>query len=538
MRVLPVILLSLFSALLLSCDRRSNVAIATEENILVIGNSNEPKGLDPHLVSGVLESNLIRALFEGLCVDNPSKDGVADKGVAKDWKHSEDYRVWTFYLNEKAKWSDGEPVTAHDFVFSYQRMLNPRLPSKYADMLYFIKGAEDYNKEKNPDPGSIGAKAIDDRTLELTLRGPIPFLPEITKHYTWYPVPRHIILKFSEGDPATPFTGWTKPGNIVSNGPFQLKDWKIKHYIEVERNPHYWDAGEVQLDGIRFLPISNSYTETRMFLDEQLHMTYTVPPEMIPYAKEHVPAMLRQEDYIGTRYLRINTRRQYLDNVKVRHALACAIDRAQICKSVRGGNEKPASGVVPPFAGYTVPPGASFDPERGRQLLAEAGFPNGEGLPEFKFLTTDRDVSRRMAEAYMAMWREHLNINVRIQQREWTTYLQDQYDGAYDLAGAGWIGDFLYPTTFLDMWTKDNGNNNTGWHSEDYEAKLKESENSIVPEEKLQLLQDAEKIFLADMPIIPVFWYTTNYLIRPEVEGWHPLQLNNHPYKNVSLKRN
>ena len=535
MRVPVLCALALFGSLVASCDNRTLVEQATEERILIIGNSNEPKGLDPHLVSGVLESNLLRALFEGLAVDHPSKDGLSEKGEggAVDWEANEEFTVWTFKLNPLGKWSDGMPVTAHDYVFSYRRMLDPAFPAKYAEMLYYIKGAEEYNKGKNPDPESLEARAIDDFTLEITLRGPIPFLPEITKHYTWYPVPRHVILK--HGEMNEPFTEWTRPGNLVSNGPFQLKSWRVTHSIEVERNPHYWDAANVKLNGIRFMPISNYYTETRMFLDGLLHITYSVPSEMIPYAKEKLPTLLRQEPYVGTRFIRCNTRVKPFDDPRVTHALAAAIDRKTFIENILQGGQVPAYGITPPFRGYETPEVVGFDPEKARRLLAEAGYPDGNGFPEVKFLTTDRDGARRNAETFQAMLQENLGINLRIEQREWTTYLQDQYDGNYELCDGGWIGDFLDPTTFLDMWTEGNGNNNTGWASKEFETALRRAENTADPDMRFKILVEAENILLRDLPVIPIYWYTTNYLIRPEVQGWNPLLLNNHPYKYVDL---
>jgi oligopeptide transport system substrate-binding protein len=534
MRIAKALPTLLFALLIGSCDNRSSVEQSTEEGIFVVGNSNEPKGLDPHLVSGVLESNIIGALFEGLAVQDPVKDGDALPGAATSWSSNEDFTVWTFNLQPEGKWSDGVPVTAHDFVFSYQRLLHPELPAKYSEMLYFIKNAEDYNKGKNPDPNSIGARAIDDHTLEITLRGPIPFLPEITKHYTWYPVPRHKVLEF--GEIATPFTDWTDPGNMVSNGPFQLKSWRPTHHIEVERNPYYWDAKTVSLNGIRFLPIGNPYTESRMFLDGQLHMTYTLPPEMIPYAQEHIPNMLRQEAYVGVRFIRCNTLRKPLDSPLVRRALAIAIDQASLIDNVLQGGQLPATGITPPFGDYKPPAVVTYNPEEARQLLSQAGFPDGKGFPELKLLTNDKDSARRNAEAFQAMWKDNLNINVRIEQREWTTYLELQYTSDYDLADNGWIGDYLDPTTFLEMWSEGNGNNNTNWSSKEYEAKLHLAENTADPAERLRILAEGESILLEDIPVIPIFWYTTNYLLRPEVKGWSPLLLNNHPLKFVRLE--
>lgn len=651
-----------------SCDSRSDIERANEDKILIIGNSNEPKGLDPHLVSGVLESNIIRALFEGLCLGDPSNDGIALPGAAHSWEASEDFTQWTFNLQPDGMWSDGIPVTANDFVFSYRRMLSPDpdWPADYSEMLYFIENAENYSKDrrgeilmardanfptnwvtlsqanfsgdedldlkaysgkkfdklsaeekevilkylptnrdfsfknaantpfakltpaerklrlaskgldklnkeeltflkKNPDsflwPDSlnsevkdaviarlleyvgqdlwdrarVGVSAIDDFTLKVDLRGPVPFLPEITKHYTWYPVPRHIVLK--HGKITTAFSSqWTKPGNIVSNGPFKLKEWRTNHFIEVERNTEYWDTERVQLNGIRYLPISNYYTETRMFGDEQLHVTYTIPSELIPFAKKEFSQEVRQEPYVGVRFLRSNIRREPFNNPKVRRAFAMAIDQQAICEKILQGGQKPASGIVPPFGEYEAAGVIKFDPEKARQLLTDSGYKAASSFPDITVLTTDSDSGRREAEALQAMWEKHLGINVRIIQREWSTYQQMQTDADFDLVVAGWIGDYLDPTTFLEMWIKDGGNNNTGWDSPKFESLLNEAENTADIPTRMATLSQAERIILEDTPVFPIYYYTTNYLIRPEVKNWDPLLLNNHPFKFIRLE--
>jgi len=670
-------LLAFASLALASCESRSDIEVANEKNILVIGNSNEPKGLDPHLVSGVLESNIIRALFEGLVVDHPSKDSTSVDGVAirDQIQHSDDFTEWTFPLNPEAKWSDGHPVTAHDFVFSYQRLLSPdpNWPAKYAEMLYFLKNGEAYHRNKygqllcSTDPdfplewdllknanfdgddkivpskylgkdysslsererqrflkylndsetpdfealnqknfdyqeasmvdqkiffnsigldhldkeqlvflrenlklldwsehvspeiqqlvvdrlishhelgkpnlwnqAKVGVEAINEHTLKITLRGPTPFLLEITKHYTWYPVPKHIVLKHGEINTAYS-SPWTRLENIVSNGAFKLKTWRTNHLLEVERNPHYWDAKNVKLDGIRYMPINNYYTETRMFGDDQLHLTYTVPSELIPMAKKKYSDQLRQESYVGTRFLRVNTLNEPFNNPKVRRAFALAIDQEAICEKILQGGQKPASGIVPPFGDYVVPSLIHFDPEQAKALLKESGYESTSSFPDIDLLTTNSDSGLREAEALQAMWQKHLGIKVRIQQREWTTYLQKQYDSDYDIVVAGWIGDYLDPTTFLEMWVSGGGNNNTGWSSKVFEDLLRKAEHTADIPTRMGILSEAEKTMMKDTPVLPIYWYTTNYLIRPEVKNWHPLLLNNHPFKFVELQKN
>jgi oligopeptide transport system substrate-binding protein len=515
---------------LFSCRQESQVERATREGILLIGNSADPKSFDPQVVSGVIESNLNRALFEGLVNNHPSEDLSAPPGVAYELTPDETYTVWTAKLRADAKWSDGMPVTAEDFAFAYERILTPDLGAKYAEMLYFLKGAEAFNKGEAKDFSTVGIEVTDPLQFTITLRGPTPYFREVLKHPTWNPVPKHMVLKYGEiGQKANV---WAKPYRLVSNGPFRIKSFRRNHHIEVERNPHYWDAKNVKLNGIRFLPISNTFTETRMFRDGQLHVTYAASPDMVDFMRGHDPASLRQEPYLGTDFYRFNTTRKPFGDVRVRRALSMAIDRDALCESVYRGF-LPAYGMTPPTDDYTPPRGAFFDPEQARKLLAEAGFPGGEGFPRLKLLISNREATQPVA--VQAMWRRHLGIEVEIEFKEWTAYLLATQTLDYDMVASGWIGDFIDPLTFLELWSPGNGNNNTGWVSEKYAAKLAESFQSTDPAARYDLLKEAESIMLAEAPIAPIAWRGKNYFLHPSVKGWNPLLLDSHPYNSVEL---
>ena len=530
---MPRLFLILFLCLpLLSCQKESQVDKATREGILLIGNSADPKSLDLQIVSGVIESNVMRALFEGLVQLHATEDLGAPPGAALSVTPDETYTVWTVKLRPEAKWYDGIPVSAEDFRFSYERILTPKFGAKYAEMLYFLKGAEAFNKSENPDFSSVGIEVTDPHSLILTLRGPTPFFPEILKHYTWYPVPKHQVLKFGEIDAKG--NPWSRAENLVGNGPFRLKSYRRNDHIEVERNPYYWDAANVSLNGIRFLPISNSFTEARMFRDGQLHVTSTAAPEVVDLMKRIDPASLRQEPYLGTVLYRFNNNRKPLDDVRVRRALSLAIDREALCNSVFRGFTT-AYGMTPPMGDYDPPRGVSFDPEEARKILAEAGFPGGGDFPRLKILIASRETNAALATAIQAMWREHLGVDLEIENKEWTAYMVAMQEVDYDIIGGGWIGDYIDPLTFLEMWTPGNGNNRTGWESEPFAAKLRESFQVTDPAVRRSLLREAEEILLADTPMTPISWWGKNYLIHPSVKGWHPLLLDSHPYTAVRL---
>jgi len=276
-----------------------------------------------------------------------------------------------------------------------------------------------------------------------------------------------------------------------------------------------------------------------MFFDGLMHVTYTLPPELIPYANENYPDEVRSELYLGTKFIRCNVTREVLKDVRVRKALALALDRESLINNVLRGGQQPTYGMVPPFGNYKTPRSVEFDKEKAKQLLVEAGYDGTtKKFPVLKLLTTDRDVSKRLAEAYQGMWAQNLGISVEIEQKEWTSYLVAQTNLDYDLADAGWIGDYLDPTTFLDMWIEGGGNNRTGWFDKDFEKLLKDSEHVPDAGERLKVLQSAEEILMSEIPAIPIYWYTTNYIIDKRVKGWSPLLLNNHPFKFISLETN
>lgn len=515
-------------------QRPSRVELADRDGILLVGNGTDIESLDPNLATGQPDHYIITTLFEGLVApaeDDPDKPAP---GVALSWE-SKDYVHWTFKLNPKACWSDGTPITGADFLYGWQRILSPDLAADYGDMLHLLKGGEAFHKGEVKDFSTVGVKAPDPHTLEVELVGPAPYFPGMLKHYAWFPVPRHAIEKF--GTMTQRDTPWARPGNIVCNGPFVLKDWRINHYIAVEKNPLYWDADKVSLKEIRFFTIENYETEERVFLDGQLHCTYTVPLAKIPEYRKAPPSWFHQGPELATEFYRCNVTRAPLDNPKVRNALALAVDRKALVEQVIRNGHLPATALVPPRTHPDYPPldRLSFDPDKARQLLAEAGFPGGKGFRKIEILTNSSPSARTVAEFFQESWKKHLGIQVSILQQEWQVYLDSQRNLKYDISRAGWVGDYIDPFTFVGCFLSDSGNNNTGWKNARYDELLLASSRELDLAKRLQFMRDAENLLLDEMPIIPIFWRMNSHLIRPEVINWQLSVSSHRCYKAIKL---
>jgi oligopeptide transport system substrate-binding protein len=510
---------------------------ANRRKILLICEGTEPRTLDPQIAQGVPEHHIIMALTEGLVENDPIDQSKQLPGLADRWEHNEDYSVWKFHLRDNAKWSNGDPVTAEDFVFSYKRILTATLGASYVDALYILKGARDYVAGKITDFTQVGVRALDDRNLQFELIGPTPYFLSALLHTSWYPVHPATILKFGRIDERD--TKWTRPGNFVGTGPFMLKTWKENDVIELVRNPLYWDAANVKLNGINFYSIENYDTQERAFQAGQLHKTQETPLDKIPYYRREHPDLIRIDPYEGVYFYKINVKRKPLDNPKVRLALNLAVDRESIVKNIVRGKQQPATGYTPPGMGdYETLNEIHYDPERARQLLAEAGYPNGAGFPKFNILINTNQWHRTVAEAIQQMWKQELNIDVGIENQEWKVYLDSQHSLNYDISRSGWIGDFMDPVTFLSMWRTGDGNNDTGWSSPEYDKLLDQAAQTADPKQRFSVLHQAEKLWLSEPSGVLLYWYTLVYLLDPSVKNWNPLALDDHNYKFIDLEEN
>ncbi len=523
---------AVLSALLaVGCGERASTVGG---NVLLVGNGGEPRDLDPHVVTGSPEVNILHALFEGLITYHPTDPADVLPGVAERWEMSEDGLRWTFHLREDARWSNGDPVTAHDFVYSWRRVLEPVLGNEYADWMYMVENAEAYNRGEIDDPDALGLRAPDDHTFEITLHAPTADFLLIILHHSFMPVHRDTIER--HGTIGQRSSGWTLPGHHVGNGPFRLAAWRPNTLIEVERNPYYWDAETVRLDGMRFFPIEDENTEERAFRAGQLHITQGVPANMRERYREERPDEIRFDPLSAVYFYRINTTRPALDDVRVRRALSLALNREQIVRTVTRGGERSAYAYVPsPTGGYVPPRGiVGHDPEKARSLLAEAGFPEGRGFPRVELLYNTSDNHRRLAEAVQQMWRRELGVSVTLQNQEWQVYLDSTQNMDYDISRAGWVGN-LFPLTFLRVYLSDSPNNQTGFASEAFDDLIREARHTLDDDRRFALLHEAETLLLESHAILPVYWYTNPFLIHPAVRNWNPHPIDQRPYKFVEL---
>ena len=521
-----------------SCSESINpVDSGLENQIYHHGNGSEPQGLDPHIVTGVPEHHILISLCEGLTIPNPNPNDMNGymAGTAESWSISDDGKEYVFNINKNAKWSNGESVTANDFVWSWKRILTASLGSQYPDMLYYLEGAYEYHNGLIDDFDQVGVKSIDEHTLQVNLKNPTPFFLGLLSHYSTWPVHKETVLKFGDIDDRN--GEWTRPGNFVCNGPFQLKTWELNNKIVVEKNPHYYDASIVQLNEIHYYPVSNVMTEDRMFRAGQLHLTSTLPSQKCPIYIEENPN-LRIDPYMGTYFYRINTENEVLKDVKVRKALAYSIDRQLLVDKVTKCGQIPAYSFTPPGTnGYQPTTEIPFDPVLAKSLLDEAGFSEENPFPKLEILFNTNEDHRKLALAIQQMWQINLGIEVELVNQDWKVYLNREMIGDFQISRAGWIGDYEDPNTFLDLMRPNRGNNKTGWENMEYDALVEKANTINNQAERYELLYKAEEILIENMPVIPLYTYVRAYQLSPDVKGFSPHILDHHHPKFIYLER-
>jgi oligopeptide transport system substrate-binding protein len=523
-----------FIALVAGCkdSHKTLVEIGNERQILHVGNRDEPADIDVHTTTGIPEQNLEMALYEGLVARNPKTLEIIP-AAAEKWIVSADRKTYTFHIRASAKWSNGEKLTAQDFVDSWHRALMPALANQYARALFCLKNAEDFYNGKLKDFAEVGVHARSPEILQVELAHPLPYFLQLLDHPSAHPVHIKTILKFGAIDERS--TAWTRPENFVGNGAFTIKEWTPGKVFSVQKNYHYWDSDSVRLREIHFYPVSSAQIEERIFRSGQLHKTDSIPTATIAKAAERYPGAYRTHPYYGTYFFRFNVQAKPLDDVRVRKALAYVIDRRAITENITRGGQIPAYNLTPadPY-GFSSRVRMPYNVELARQLLASAGYPDGQGFPAVELIYSTSENNQKIAVAVQQMWKQHLNIHITLQNQDWKVYLSNLRTRSFQIARATWIGDYLDPNTFLEYFVSDRGTG-TGWSNRRYDELIRLAAGAA-PEMRNAYFEEAEQILASEVPLVPLYTFTSNYLISPSVKGHYENIMNYHPYKYVYLE--
>lgn len=505
-------------------------AFSAVQEIHIGNGQGDPKDLDPQTNTSNEEGHIIRNLFEGLVSKDP-KTADPIPGLALNWKISKDGKQIVFNLNPKAIWSDGTPVTADDFVYSWTRFLDPKLAAENAAFGYAILNGRAYNQGKEKDPKKLGLKALNPTTFQVTLEKAVPYFIRLVSHYNFYPVPKHTIEKYG--------AKWTRPENMVSNGPFILSKWETNKVVTLVKNPKYWDKEKVQLEKMHFYVLTPD-TEEKMFRSGKLHSVYELPMDKIPYWEKEGKGVFHRSLYLGNYFYWMNVHKAPLDNLLVRRALNLAIDREKITKFVTKGNQDPATAFVPPGCGGYQPvpvlPKDGSEIKKAQKYLAQAGFREGKGFPKIQLLYNTNENIKKIAEATQGMWKENLGIEVELVNVEWKVLLDTLNQKDFHIGRASWTADYNDPTTFLNLFLSFSENNHAGWKNAEYDKWMKESEVELSPKKRIDLLKRAEAVLLSELPIIPIYYFTRSTLRSPKVVGWFDNAEDARSLKEVYLR--
>lgn len=536
MRFLPSLLaLALCLTGLVGCAKRESVVErGNREGVLHLSIGSEPSDLDPHIVVNLADAKVIQSLFEPLVTFEPGT--LAPKpALAESWDISADGLTYTFHLRADAKWSNGDTVVGQDCVDSWRRILTPSLGANYAYFLYLLRGAEAFNQGKTKDFSTVGVTAPDARTLVVSLTHPAAYFLQVLLNTPWRPINVRSIAAI--GDPYQRGTPWTRPGKLVSNGPFVLKEWNAHQRIVVEKSPTFYDRARIRLNAVHFYPIDSIDAEERAYRAGQLHATWALPlSKVLPLQREKSPA-LRIDPNVETLFFRLNLRRAPFEDPRVRRALALSINRQLIANKILPGGRQPAPTFVPPLlVGYTPPTRKAYDLAAAKQLLAESGHAGGKGLPPLEILYNNSEILRLVAEAIQQMWSRELGLQVRIVNQEYKVVMAARRAGDFQILLSSWTADYLDATTFLDLWRSDSGNNYTGWSDPAYDALSDRANLTADPAARAALLAQAESLVLDAAPVVPIYFNTHVYLLHPSVKGWQPTPMDHSDYRYVWLE--
>jgi oligopeptide transport system substrate-binding protein len=496
---------------------------------LVILNGAEPESLDPAVLTGEADGRVALELFAGLTRYDPI-DATPIPDLAESWDLSPDGTVYTFHLRTNAVWSTGEPITSHDFVYSWLRVLDPASAAEYAGQLFYLKNGEAYNSGQVTDPSQVGVTAVDHYTLRVELRNPTAFFLQLCTYVTLRVVPRLAIEKHGDR--------WLMAHPVPCSGPYELASWRVNDRIRLRKNPRYWDAANTKTEIVDLLPCTSANTALNLY---ETHVADIVwDKNLVPV--ELLDVLLKRPDfhsfsYLGTYFIRFNVTRKPFGDSRVRQALALVIDKRRIVERITRGGELPASSYTPPgIPGYLAPDGLGYDPDLARQLLEQAGYPGGQDFPPFEYLcdSTSRQ-HEQIAVELQEMWRRELGVHAQIRKLEWKTYLRAQGGLDYDLSRSSWIGDYNDPNTFLDMFMSNNGNNRTGWSNARYDGLVREANAQVDRAKRARLLKQVEILLVREeAPIIPLYYYAgLEYYDANSIKGIFPNVLSQNPIRSI-----
>lgn len=492
--------------------------------------ADEPQSIDPALCNDSVGSDVIDNLFAGLVELDPATLQAVPE-LAESWTISPDGRTYTFALRANV-WSDGTPLTAHDFVFSLERVLDPATGCRFASMLYLIEGAE--ARHKGAEGPAFGVVAQDAHTLRITLRAPTPYFLQFLSYNVFRPVPKHVLERLEAAH--TPASMWTRPQHVVSSGAFVLTNWRFKRDYVLSKNPFYAQAAKVRLRRVWVKIVPSAGTAVNLYRSGDIDWTGAstpLPSAFVAHLSQ--TADFYQEQMLSTYFFWLNTRRPPLNDPRVRRALSLSVDRRALTQFVLRGGQKPSAALVPDgLAGYTNADGLQLDVPRAQALLKEAGYGPGKPLPPLSLIYNTAESNRHIAEALQGMWRQNLGIHVELANQEWRVFLQRVAGGDFDLARMGWVGDYPDPTSFLhDVLAQNSGNNLSGWCDPAFEALLNQAASTQDETERLQLLHDAEVLMLEAAPLLPLFTSTQSGLMNPNLRGYRANIMGHHSYKHL-----
>jgi len=486
--------------------------VSTVEQVLTWNVGSEPKYLDPGLNAANDGGHVINNTFEGLLRE---VDGQIQPGIAESYTVSDDQLTYTFIIRD-AKWSDGQAITAHDFEYAWNRVLDPETASEYSWIF----------DEANVD----SFKAIDEKTFEVTLKAPTPYFLGLTAFYTFFPVREDAVLSGDEG-------GWAvDPAKSIVNGPFMLEDYRNGDRLVLVKNPNYWRADQVVLDRIEGLMIVDEATALTGYESGQLDVIDNMPNAEIPRLLAEDPTfMIMPQD--GVYYYSLNTTVAPMDNEKVRRALMLSIDRTAIVETVAKGGQIPATTMVSQasrddqgnvFAieagDYGIPVDGS-GVEEAKALLAEAGYANGEGFPELEIMYNTNEGHKAIAEAIQEMWKQNLNINVTLTNQEWAVFQDTRKQGNFQIARGGWIGDYSDPMTYMGMFITGSPMNYSNWNVAEYDALL-EAAKTQAPADRFATLYEAHDMVMEGSAYMPIYYYTDPIMVSENVSDWEKTTRN------------